>query len=364
MLPGFRFLFVAIVMSMSMLVFGLGAATLFRAAHQEFASTPSWRAAPETMFAQQEVTPTLALLRFDAPPAAEQKPAADAAPTVTEVRQPAPDATPVTPAEPKGPDLAAVTPPERAALDVPSPPAASIQAPATMAAPTEADSSPKPSETTAAMPPAASATPVETASTPKPETPPSATGRRRRQRRRTTDAAERAGVSPGCGAVHARPGQGRDHRTRRTAGGRARHTEPSPAPVAPLLRNTPEPATAASEPDSPPDAAVAETVPTMIAMLATPPMPHPRPAKASHANADTVPPKSRTERRKSARGAPGGSPSPHGRARPPRATGGAIPQPVRGAGDAALIAGANAGQAGPVATGGPPGSPHSAHEPS
>src|SRR5665213_2763646 len=64
MLPGFRFLFAAIVLSMSVLVFGLGAATLFRAAHQEFASTPSWRAAPETMFAQQpEVGQTLAMLR-------------------------------------------------------------------------------------------------------------------------------------------------------------------------------------------------------------------------------------------------------------------------------------------------------------
>ena len=48
MLPGFRFLFAAIVLSMSILVFGLGAAALLRAAHEEFASTPSWRAAPET----------------------------------------------------------------------------------------------------------------------------------------------------------------------------------------------------------------------------------------------------------------------------------------------------------------------------
>ena len=86
MLPGFRFLFAAIVLSMSVLVFGLGAATLFRAAHQEFASTPSWRAAPETMFAQQpEVGPTLAMLRVDAPPATEQKAATDAAPVVTAV---------------------------------------------------------------------------------------------------------------------------------------------------------------------------------------------------------------------------------------------------------------------------------------
>ena len=39
MLPGFRFLFAAIVLSMSVLVFGLGAAALLRAAHEEVASS-------------------------------------------------------------------------------------------------------------------------------------------------------------------------------------------------------------------------------------------------------------------------------------------------------------------------------------
>lgn len=69
MLPGFRFLFAAIVLSMSILIFGLGAAALLRAAHEEFASTPTWRAAPETVFAQPAETtrPVLALLRVDAP---------------------------------------------------------------------------------------------------------------------------------------------------------------------------------------------------------------------------------------------------------------------------------------------------------
>ena len=74
MLPGFRFLFAAIVLTMSILVFGLGAAALLRAAHEEFASNPSWRAAPEAMFAQQSdaTRPVLALLRVE-PAAAEQK---------------------------------------------------------------------------------------------------------------------------------------------------------------------------------------------------------------------------------------------------------------------------------------------------
>jgi hypothetical protein len=84
MLPGFRFLFTAIVLSMSILIFGLGAAALLRAAHEEFASMPSRRAPPEPVFAQQSEppAPTLALLRVD-PPVAEKAPdnvAAAAAP--------------------------------------------------------------------------------------------------------------------------------------------------------------------------------------------------------------------------------------------------------------------------------------------
>jgi len=71
MLPGFRFLFAAIVLSMSILVFGLGAAALLRAAHEEFASNPSWRAAPEAMLAQpaEATRPVLATLRVDMPAA-------------------------------------------------------------------------------------------------------------------------------------------------------------------------------------------------------------------------------------------------------------------------------------------------------
>jgi len=65
MLPGFRFLFTAIILSMSILVFGLGAAALLRAAHEEFANLPSRRSTPEPMFARRydDPPPTLALLR-------------------------------------------------------------------------------------------------------------------------------------------------------------------------------------------------------------------------------------------------------------------------------------------------------------
>ena len=69
MLPGFRFLFAAIMLSMSLLVFGLGAAALLRAAHESFASNSSWRAAPEVTFAQRSdsTLPMLATLRVDTP---------------------------------------------------------------------------------------------------------------------------------------------------------------------------------------------------------------------------------------------------------------------------------------------------------
>lgn len=71
MLPGFRFLLAAIILSTSMLVFGLGAAALLRAAHEQFASNPSWHAAPEATFAQQQaepVTPVLAMLHAEPAP--------------------------------------------------------------------------------------------------------------------------------------------------------------------------------------------------------------------------------------------------------------------------------------------------------
>jgi hypothetical protein len=75
MLPGFRFLFAAIVLSISTLVFGLGAAALLRASHEQFASIPtmlpSAPALPPTVTADaaphDDAPPTLALLRVDTP---------------------------------------------------------------------------------------------------------------------------------------------------------------------------------------------------------------------------------------------------------------------------------------------------------
>ena len=114
MLPGFRFLFTAIVLSMSILVFGLGAAALLRAAHEEFANLPSRRSTPEPMFARRndDPLPTLALLRIDTPVAekpAENAPAA-AAPEAAEIPAPTGLTADASPAEPE--KLAALKPAE------------------------------------------------------------------------------------------------------------------------------------------------------------------------------------------------------------------------------------------------------------
>src|SRR5262249_38341121 len=100
MLPGIRFLLAAILLSISVVVFGLGAAALLRAAHEDFPPNPSWRATPETRFAQNE-TPTLALLRVETPAPATQP--ADVPDSV------APQASATAPALPSE-QLAAVSP--------------------------------------------------------------------------------------------------------------------------------------------------------------------------------------------------------------------------------------------------------------
>jgi hypothetical protein len=141
MLPGFRFLFTAIVLSMSILVFGLGAAALLRAAHEEFASMPSRRAPPEPVFAQQSEppAPTLALLRVD-PPVAEKAP--DNVPVAAAPAEQAADATPL--AEPE----------KLAALNVEGATAPDAVKPETSKPETSAP------ETTSAIPPAQAETPA------------------------------------------------------------------------------------------------------------------------------------------------------------------------------------------------------------
>src|ERR1700742_927246 len=57
MLPGIRFLFAAVALSVSVLVFGLGAVALLWAAHEQFASNPPGRAPPEPVLAQKTDAP-------------------------------------------------------------------------------------------------------------------------------------------------------------------------------------------------------------------------------------------------------------------------------------------------------------------
>ncbi len=132
MLPGFRFLLAAIVLSMSVLVFGLGAAALLRAAHEEFASMPAWRVAPEPKFARQneapaeEPLPVLALLRVEPEPAPPSD--ADAIPAATAPAESEPAAIAPVPDQPE--KIAALEPqdkaPEAATPDI-APPEISVQ---------------------------------------------------------------------------------------------------------------------------------------------------------------------------------------------------------------------------------------------
>jgi hypothetical protein len=142
MLPGFRFLFAATVFSMSVLVFGLGAAALLRAAHEEFASTPSWRAPPETVFAQpSEATgPVLAMLHVDTP--VVEKPSDDVPAATAPAEPPANNSVP---AEPE--TVAALrveeTSPETAKPEIP----VSEAPPPSEAAPVQADAAASAGET-------------------------------------------------------------------------------------------------------------------------------------------------------------------------------------------------------------------------
>jgi outer membrane biosynthesis protein TonB len=174
MLPGFRFLFTAIVLSMSILIFGLGAAALLRAAHEEFASLPSRRATPAPMFARQndDPLPTLALLRVD-PPVAE-KPAENAlVAAVPEAASDIPASVEQTPdASPAGPEkLAALKPAEPTQVDAAKPaPSAqepSAETPAPPAAPAAAEAPVNAEVKLAAAPDA----PEPAAATPPPPTP-------------------------------------------------------------------------------------------------------------------------------------------------------------------------------------------------
>src|SRR6185437_5791077 len=96
MLPGLRFIFAAIVLFISVLVFGFGAAALLSTTREEFASAPAWQPPPETRFAQKNAPakPVLAVLRVnDAPKVTPTAPPADQPSPKAE--SPAPDPAPL-----------------------------------------------------------------------------------------------------------------------------------------------------------------------------------------------------------------------------------------------------------------------------
>jgi len=172
MLPGFRFLFVAIMLTLSILICGLGAAALLRVAHEDFASNPSWHAAHETTFAQQgEATgPVLAMLRVDTPTVEKSSDEVSAAAEV-------PEQAAVVPTPTKSEKVAALNPadspwsePAKPEIPVAESPARSEAAPALAYAPAPADET-KIAAIEQALPPANGAAPAASEQTSAPASP-------------------------------------------------------------------------------------------------------------------------------------------------------------------------------------------------
>lgn len=179
MLPGFRLLFATVVLAGAVLIFGLGAAALLRAAHEEFASLPSWRAAAPPLPARiaEPPPPTLALLRVETqeatPDAVKDMTslvAVDAPAATAEHTAVAPESTEAT-----EPEEMAV--PQAVAAETPAPAIveASLQpAPAGAVAPDTASPEMAPPTPQAAAPDTAIQQPSDGAASPAPETEPKA----------------------------------------------------------------------------------------------------------------------------------------------------------------------------------------------
>jgi len=84
MLPGFRLLLTSVLLAASVLVFGLGAAALLRATHEEFAAIPALRnlqtPASPVVAEVPLPPPTIALLRVEPPVMASEDSAAETPP--------------------------------------------------------------------------------------------------------------------------------------------------------------------------------------------------------------------------------------------------------------------------------------------
>ncbi|WP_208867037.1 hypothetical protein [Bradyrhizobium sp. AS23.2] len=174
MLPGFRFLLAAILLSTSILVFGLGAAALLRATHQQYVANPSWRNGPqEQLFAQapEPAQPVLAALRAEPemasePVASQPEPSVrDLIPTIgLPVSEPEQVAAVTTEADAQ-PEV--VAPPADAAAAEPAKEPAKSETTTDAAAPAPTDTL-TPADTTASIP---EAKPAATASEPAPADP-------------------------------------------------------------------------------------------------------------------------------------------------------------------------------------------------
>jgi hypothetical protein len=164
MLPGFRFLLAAILLSTSVLVFGLGAASLLRASHEQYVSNPSWRNGPqEQMFTQasEPAQPVLAALRIE--PVA---PAADEATPAMQDQVPSNQVPSIgLPAVETGPEqMAAVTLEAKAKSEPQSEPQVAAIAPPVETAPPAEAPAPEPAKSEFAAPaPADTLTPADTA---------------------------------------------------------------------------------------------------------------------------------------------------------------------------------------------------------
>jgi hypothetical protein len=124
MLPGFRLVLMSIVLAASVLIFGLGAAALLRATHEEFANLPrTWSPQPPIVIAEQPAepapaTPSLALLHV-APPPPENEPVAVEQPVLPPVEETREEIiTDLATPEPSAPDEPAAPEPAIASIEV------------------------------------------------------------------------------------------------------------------------------------------------------------------------------------------------------------------------------------------------------
>jgi hypothetical protein len=121
MLPGLRFIAATIVLSISILIFGFGAAALLRASHEEFANLKTVRPTQPQVFAQaiEREQPTITLMQVET--VAEQPPPQDIGLTASENAKTAQDNAKIASIDPQGtaeaktlvPDLTKKAQPEK-----------------------------------------------------------------------------------------------------------------------------------------------------------------------------------------------------------------------------------------------------------